>query len=72
MERWEKWGAEAAAARGDESPRNRLEKATKKGLGCPEIQRPRRAMDAGAPEGAGWRTQRRLQHGNASAFPRPQ
>ena len=43
---------------GDEAPRNRLEKATEKGLGCPEIQKPRQAMVAGTPEGAGWRTQR--------------
>ena len=46
-------------SKGDEAPRNRLEKATEKGLGCAEIQRPRQAMDAGAPVGAVWQTQRR-------------
>ena len=35
----------------DEAPRNRLEKATEKGLGCAEIQRHRQAMNAGAPVG---------------------
>lgn len=52
METEEKRGVEAAAARRDEAPRNRPEKAAEKGLGCPEIQRPREAMDAGGPEGA--------------------
>ena len=36
---------------GDEAPRNRHTKAAEKGLGCAEIQRPRQAMDAGAPVG---------------------
>ena len=54
---------------GDEAPRIRHAKATERGLGCAEIQRPRQAMDAGAPRGPVWRTQRRASARECSGIP---